>query len=177
MAKLSPLMIAPPLVFAGIAGLFAVGLTQDNDDSITSALVGQLAPEIVATPLGELPVFDSAALVDGEVKIVNIWASWCPPCRAEHPALMDLAADGVPVYGINKSDNDANAQAFLAELGDPFAAIVTDTNGRQSLDWGVVALPETFIIDGDGVVTFRFAGPIHRVMESTILPELALAAE
>ena len=103
------------------------------------------------------------------VKIVNFWASWCAPCRAEHPALIDLAGE-VPVYGVNRDVTPEDAIGFLDELGNPFSAVAFDPGGRKSLDWGVYGLPETFVIDGDGKVLFRFAGPIHRVMETTIWP-------
>jgi cytochrome c biogenesis protein CcmG/thiol:disulfide interchange protein DsbE len=171
MAKFSPLLFLPPLVFVGLAGLFAFGLMRDDPGVLLSALEGQQAPDIAAQPLGGLPTFDGSVFADGEVKIVNFWASWCPPCRAEHPALVGLSAN-LPIYGVNKSDMDDNALAFLAELGDPFAAVTVDANGREALDWGVTALPETFILNGEGKVILRFAGPIHRVMESTIYPAL-----
>ncbi|MFQ6552795.1 DsbE family thiol:disulfide interchange protein [Aestuariibius insulae] len=165
----------PAGVFGALAGLFLVGLLRDDPDALPSALVGQGVPDIAAEALPGYETFDSAVLREDGVKVVNFWASWCPPCRAEHPALMELAAEGVPIYGVNKSDQGGDAAGFLEELGNPYAAVTVDLRGRQSLDWGVVALPETFIVDGAGVVRFRFAGPIHGVMESTIRPELEAA--
>ena len=121
--------------------------------------------------------FSDATLRDGQVKLVNYWASWCAPCRAEHPNLEKLAQEGIPVYGINYKDKLANADAFLSELGDPYAAIGRDENGRMGLDWGVYGVPETYVIDGDGTIILRFAGPItQRVIESTIRPALEKAA-
>lgn len=171
---LRPMLLIPPLLFAAMAGLFLAGMM--GDDGIEeSQIVGRAAPEVPAEALGDHPGFDGSVFADGEVKIVNFWASWCPPCRAEHPALMDLAAAGVPIYGINKSDEGGDAEAFLAVLGNPYRAITVDPRGRASLGWGVIALPETFIVDGDGTVLLRFPGPIHGVMDSIILPELEAA--
>ncbi len=110
------------------------------------------------------------------MKLVNYWASWCAPCRVEHPTLEELAAEGVPIYGINYKDDPAKALAFLAELGNPYVAMGADASGRTALDWGVYGVPETFVIDGDGTVILRFAGPITgSVLEKTIRPALAAA--
>lgn len=175
--KLSPLMIAPPLIFAAIAGFFLAGIMQEGGSDLPSTFVDRLAPPLPDAPLANFPVPDHAAILsDGEVKIVNFWASWCPPCRAEHESLMQLAAQGVSIYGINKSDQPDDAMDFLDELGNPFAAIAVDPSGRQALEWGVAALPETFILDGEGRVILKFSGPIHGVMASTILPALEQAA-
>lgn len=113
------------------------------------------------------------------VKLVNFWASWCPPCRAEHPTLTELSRR-LPVYGVDLKDPEANAQAFLKEHGDPYHAIATDPNGRTAIDWGVTAPPETFIINGEGEVLYRFAGPMIREdYTNRFVPELekALATE
>lgn len=176
MAKISPLMLAPPLIFAALATVFAVGMLRDDPDALPSVFVGKQAPSIEAEALPGLESFDRAVLDQPGVKIVNFWASWCAPCRAEHPALMALSKT-LPVYGVNRDTTPEAALAFLGEMGDPFAAVTYDPGGRKSIDWGVYGLPETFILDGDGKVVLRFAGPIHRVMDSTILPAIAEAAE
>jgi len=176
MAKLSPMTIIPPLIFAAIAGMFLYGLLSDRARNLPSTLVGQLAPVPPTEGLPGQPLLEIEMLRDGQVKIVNFWASWCPPCRAEHASLMEIAATGIPVYGINKSDQVYNALAFLEELGNPYSAIAVDSSGRQSLDWGVAALPETFILDGDGRVVLKFSGPIQGVMDTIIWPTLELAA-
>jgi cytochrome c biogenesis protein CcmG/thiol:disulfide interchange protein DsbE len=93
---------------------------------------------------------------------VNFWASWCAPCRAEHPLLTEIAASGVPVIGVNYKDTPANALAFLDELGDPFASIGADRSGRTGLDWGIYGVPETFVVDADGTVLLRHPGPLTR---------------
>jgi cytochrome c biogenesis protein CcmG/thiol:disulfide interchange protein DsbE len=177
MARVAPLMLLPPLLFAGLAGLFAFGMFREDPDALPSARAGQTAPPVVLAALGDLPLFDDAALRAPGVKLVNFWASWCAPCRVEHPTLEALAAEGVTIYGINYKDDPARALAFLDELGDPYAAIGTDQSGRTALDWGLYGVPETYVIDGQGRVILRFAGPVtRRVLEATIRPAMAEAA-
>ncbi len=177
MAKLSPLLILPPALFAAVAGMFLWGMGRDNPDVLPSAFVGQYAPRVAVTPMAELPDFSDATLRDGKVKIVNFWASWCAPCRAEHPNLARLAAEGLPIYGVNYKDKPEAALSFLAELGNPFAAVGADESGRMGIDWGLYGVPESFVIDGQGRVVLRFPGPItERVMDSDIRPALAKAA-
>lgn len=177
MPRIPWLAIVPPVVFAGLAGLFLSGMYRDDPDALPSTLVGQPAPPVLLLPLGDLPTFDAATLADGEVKIVNYWASWCAPCRIEHPQLMQMKEEGIPIYGINYKDDSAKALAFLAELGDPYVAIGADKTGRTAIDWGVYGVPETFVIDGDGVVRLRFAGPVTGViLEKRIRPVLEAAS-
>lgn len=156
------LLILPPAIFLGLALLFWTGMQRDDPTALPSALAGQPAPALVLTALGDGPPPDDAALRAPGVKLVNFWASWCAPCRAEHPLLTEIAASGVPVIGVNYKDDPAKALAFLAELGDPYAAIGADAGGRVAIDWGLYGVPETFVIDGQGNVVLRFAGPITR---------------
>ena len=177
MAKVSPLMILPPVIFAGLAVLFIWGMGREDPDALPSALEGRQAPAVVVTQLGELPVFADADLRDGEVKLVNFWASWCAPCRVEHPNLEELAVEGVTIYGVNYKDKPEAARRFLNELGNPYAAIGADESGRMGIDWGLYGVPETFVIDGDGNIVLRFAGPVtERVLQSDILPAMKEAA-
>jgi len=175
MAKIYPLLMLPPLLFAGLAGMFIWGMNREDPSQLPTALAGQPAPHVVLEPLmGPLPT--DATLRDGEVKLVNYWASWCAPCRVEHPNLAALAAEGVAIYGINYKDEPAKALAFLEELGNPYAAIGADASGRMALDWGVYGVPETYVIDGEGTIILRFAGPItERVIEDQIRPALEKA--
>ncbi len=183
--RINLLLILPLAITLALVAGFGAALISNRQAktagidpaALPSAFIGAPAPALEAAPLGDFPTFASADLMaDGEVKIVNFWASWCPPCRAEHPALVQLAAEGVPVYGVNKSDQTDKALGFLAELGNPYRAITVDPNGRRSIDWGVVALPETFVLDGHGRVVLKFPGPIHGVMDTIIRPALAEAA-
>lgn len=177
MAKISPLMIAPPLIFGAFAVLAGIGMFREDPNALPSAREGQPAPPVVLTEFPGKPLFDDETLRNGEVKLVNYWASWCAPCRAEHPNLEALAAEGIPVYGINYKDKLSNAEAFLNDLGDPYTAMGRDEQGRMAIDWGLYGVPETYVIDGDGTIILRFAGPItQRVIASTIRPALEKAA-
>ncbi len=173
MARVSPLMLAPPLIFAGLAALFLLGLGRDNPNELPSAIQGKPAPAVVVEPLADWELLEDADLRGGSVKILNFWASWCAPCRVEHPTLMQLAEEGIPIYGVNYKDNATNAVGFLDELGTPYTAIGTDLDGRMALDWGVYGVPETYLIDGQGRVLLRFPGPVtQRVLSETIRPVL-----
>lgn len=179
MARISPLVALPPLAFAALAGIFLWGMGRDDPNSLPSTFVGREAPAVPQTTLpGKTQLTDEMLRQPG-VKLVNFWASWCPPCRAEHPTLTDLSKR-LPVYGIDLKDPEANAAAFLTEDGDPYHALATDPKGRAAIDWGVTAPPETFIIDGEGKVLYRHAGPLVREdYTNRFLPQLekALAAE
>lgn len=176
MARVSPLILLPPVIFAALAGLFAFGLYRANPDELPSAFIGLPAPPLPAEGLEGRPVLTDADLRDGQVTIVNYWASWCPPCRAEHPVLMDLAAQGYRVAGVNFRDEAPKALQYLTANGDPFFASAFDPSGRTSIDWGVTAPPETFLIGPDGTVLFRYVGPlVGSDYEQRFLPELAKA--
>jgi len=177
MARIPPLMILPPLVFAGIAAIFVLGVNRDDPDALPSALEGHQAAAVAVVPLGDLPTFTDAQLRDGKVKLVNFWASWCAPCRVEHPNLAKLKAEGVTIYGVNYKDKPAPALGFLKDLGNPYTAIGADESGRMGIDWGIYGVPETFIIDGAGKVVSRFPGPItERVMNDVIRADMKKAA-
>lgn len=176
MARISPLMLAPPLIFAGLAVLFFVGMNRDDPNALPYARTGQTAPGLDLTQLGDQPPFDDATLRQPGVKLVNYWASWCAPCRAEHATLELLAEEGMPIYGANYKDDPEKALGFLAELGDPYAALGADETGRTALEWGLYGVPETYVIDSDGIVFLRFAGPITKsILQSTIRPAIEAA--
>ncbi|MGB7242388.1 MAG: DsbE family thiol:disulfide interchange protein [Sulfitobacter sp.] len=180
MAKISPLMLAPPLIFAGFVGLAFVGMFREDPSGLPSTLVGQAAPAITDVALADYPAVTPEDLKTGTVTLVNFWASWCPPCRAEHPRLLQMQSEGIPIIGVNFKDTKGPASSYLADDGNPFLSVAFDPQGRTAIDWGVTAPPETFILDGDGTVLFRFAGPlVGSDYEQRFLPALteALALE
>ncbi|KIN66736.1 Thiol:disulfide interchange protein [Sulfitobacter donghicola DSW-25 = KCTC 12864 = JCM 14565] len=169
-------MIAPPLIFAAFVGLAAVGMFRDDPDGLPSTLVGQAAPNIPEKGLADFPQATADMLATGEVTLVNFWASWCPPCRAEHPKLLEMQADGMNIVGINFKDTARAATKYLIDDDNPFSGVAFDPEGRTAIDWGVTAPPETFILDGDGTILFRFAGPlIGSDYEQRFLPALLAA--
>jgi cytochrome c biogenesis protein CcmG/thiol:disulfide interchange protein DsbE len=173
MAKISPLMIAPPAIFAGLAVMFYVGMYRDGKGDLESVFLGKPAPSIETT--AELPGFPAVVqsdLANGDVTLVNFWASWCPPCRAEHPKLLELA-ESHTIIGVNFKDTAGAATKYLNDDGNPFKGVAFDPKGRTAIDWGVTAPPETFILDGEGTVLYRFAGPlIGSDFEQRFMPEL-----
>ena len=176
MARISPLMIAPPLIFAAFAALAYIGMYRDDPQGLPSTRIGEPAPPITDATLGDYPGVTPEMLAGGEVTLVNFWASWCPPCRAEHPRLLQMQAEGMQIVGVNFKDRAGDALTYLGKDGNPFAGVAFDPNGRAAIDWGVTAPPETFILDGDGTVLFRFAGPlVGSDYEQRFLPALNAA--
>ena len=160
----------PVLVFAGLIAGFYYGLQIDST-VLPSALIDQPAPRFALPPLpGEEHGFSSADLA-GHISLVNTFASWCTPCRAEHPVLNALArTKRVPIYGIDYKDKQDAAQAWIAELGNPYTRIGAD-DGRVGIDWGIYGVPETFIVDKDGRIRYKHVGPLTEAdVELTILP-------
>jgi cytochrome c biogenesis protein CcmG/thiol:disulfide interchange protein DsbE len=159
----------PGLVFLGLAILFLLRLGSGDPSRVPSALIGRPVPSFslpaVEGLLAEgvpVPGLASGDL-QGRVSVVNVWASWCGPCRDEHPLLMDLAEDrAIRLVGINQKDNSENARRFLGQFGNPFAAVGNDANGRASIDFGVYGVPETFIVGPDGTIRHKHIGPLSR---------------
>ena len=175
MARISPLVILPPVIFAALAGLFLGGLYREDPDTLPSEQEGFAAPQITTISVGDLPSFEMSDLTTGGPKVLNFWASWCAPCRVEHPYIMALSND-VPVYGVNRDRTAEQAKGFLDELGNPYAGVVADPRNRQSIEWGVYALPETFVIDGNGLVVLHLRGPINEPLyKNRILPAIEAA--
>ena len=153
------LMLLPPLIFAALALTFWLGM-QNNSEDLPSVFIDKQAPAVLTSALPGIPGLTDADLRNGQVTVVNFWASWCPPCRAENPTLLALSGEGVRVVGVNMMDDPARALEFLQQDGNPFQAIATDPKGRMRIDWGVTAPPETFILRGDGTIAFKFIGPL-----------------
>ena len=174
--RIKPLMLLPPLLFLALAGIFLSGLLRDRPDELPSTFIGQQAPALPLAGLAGFPPLADADLRAGQVTVVNFWASWCPPCRAEHPVLLKMAASGIRVAGVNFKDTAAQATEYLTEGGNPFFGLGFDPKGRVAIDWGITAPPETFIIGGDGRVLFKFIGPlVGSDYEQRFLPALTAA--
>ncbi|MEM9762954.1 MAG: DsbE family thiol:disulfide interchange protein [Pseudomonadota bacterium] len=168
----SRLVLLLPLAGFGLLGAAFFWGLWNNDDRLPSTLIGKPVPEFALPPIEGRQEGLSSADLQRQVSLVNVWASWCVPCRAENPLLVELAEAGtVPIYGINYKDDPEGALAFLKELGDPFTRIGADRSGRAAIDWGVYGLPETFVIDAEGRIAYKHVGPFdRRSLEGDILP-------
>lgn len=158
------LLFLPLAVLAAVLGFLLQGLTSGREpDAIPSALIGRAAPAFELPPIEgvDVPGLSTADLASGEVTALNVFASWCVPCRAEHAVLTELAErEGLRLLGLNYRDEPEDAAAFLAELGNPYERIGADVTGRTGIEWGVTGVPETFLVGPDGTVLYRHAGPI-----------------
>ena len=172
MAK--PLMFLPPILFAGLAAMFYLGMQRDDPNALPSTMIGREAPAMNLVQLGDKPLLTDAGLREPGIKLVNFWGSWCVSCRVEHPMLMKMATEmGITFHGINYDDPPDRALAYLAEEGNPFTLVGQDVTGRNKLDWGVYGAPETFIVDGEGKILYRHAGPItEQDLERVFLPAM-----
>ncbi|WP_293717383.1 DsbE family thiol:disulfide interchange protein [Stappia sp.] len=177
-----PVMALLPLVvFSLLAVLFLFQLVSGKDTSeVPSALIGKPAPEFTLPPVPELtrdgaavPGVSRADLL-GKVSVVNVFASWCAPCRQEHPLLEELARSGkAQMIGINYKDKPENARRFLGSLGNPYDLVGADDKGRAAIDWGVYGVPETFIVDAAGTIRYKFIGPLSpESYQDVFLPQL-----
>ncbi len=165
------LYLLPIAVVAILVALFWIGLDPERDKSmLPSALVGKPAPAVDLPALAEGAPRLTLDSFKGQLVAINFFASWCLPCRAEHPVLKELTTElGIPVIGIAWKDKPEASRAFLAELGDPYAATGTDESGRTGIDFGITGIPETFLVDANGIVTYRFAGPLSPEALSDVL--------
>jgi cytochrome c biogenesis protein CcmG/thiol:disulfide interchange protein DsbE len=169
------LFLAPVLVFAGLVVYFATPLLRGTDPSvIPSPLIDKPVPIFDLPPLPGYHKGVSSDDLKGKVQIVNIFASWCIPCRAEAPILMALSKNtDVPIWGIDQKDKPEDALEYLKELGDPYTAIGADSDRHVSIDWGAYGAPETFIVDAEGRIRYKQAAPITQAdLQDTILPLL-----
>ncbi|WP_274423362.1 DsbE family thiol:disulfide interchange protein [Chelativorans sp. YIM 93263] len=156
------LLLLPLLAFLALSAVFLVQLVSGRDSSVVpSALIDEPAPQIELPPLegSNLPGL-SPEDFSGNVTLVNVWGSWCVPCRQEHPLLMQLAEDErIRIVGLNYKDQPQNALRFLGDLGNPYDAIGVDRNGRAAIEWGVYGVPETFLVGPDGAIRYKHVGP------------------
>jgi cytochrome c biogenesis protein CcmG, thiol:disulfide interchange protein DsbE len=167
----------PLIALVALVAIFAFSINRDPS-LVRSVLIDKPAPVFAMDAVPELgvPGFATETL-KGAVTVVNVFASWCIPCRDEHPLLMTLKdISDVRLFGINQNDAPENARAFLAELGNPYDAVGADRNRRVSIDWGVYGVPETFVVDANGIITFKHVGPLSPdAFENELLPAIAAA--
>lgn len=179
--RIPVLVLLPVIIFSALAALFLFQLTMGNDPSkIPSVLIGRPAPDTSLPPVEDLAPdgvqlegFNKADLM-GKVSVVNVFASWCAPCRQEHPILQDLATrDGFQMIGINYKDKPENARRFLGSLGNPYDRVGSDPDGRAAIEWGVYGIPETYIVDATGTIRYKYIGPLSpETYQEEFLPQL-----
>lgn len=167
----------PLALLLGLGALFFVQMEKPNEGGrLPSALIGKPAPQIELAGLEPSQGFGPKDLADGQVKLINFWASWCAPCRIEHPMFARLKGR-VAVWGVNYKDKPENALGFLDELGDPFERIAVDADGRAALEWGVYGVPETYIVDGEGRIVWKHVGELTpEAIRNDILPAIERAS-
>jgi len=178
--------LLPLLVFVGLAAVFAVQLLSGKDSSaIPSALIGKQAPQ-TNLPAVEGLMRDGVPVpglnsddFKGKLTLVNVWGSWCVPCRQEHPLLMEIAKDSrIRLVGLNYKDQPENARRFLGDLGNPFAAVGADRAGRSAIEWGVYGVPETFLVGPDGKIIYKHVGPFTpESVRDDLMPAVAKAVQ
>lgn len=177
-------VLVPVLVFAGLAAIFMTGLKSGDPSKLPSALINQPAPQFDLPALQGLtidgaavPGLASPSLAQGRITLVNVWASWCGPCREEHPQLMELAKrDDIDLAGLNYKDQRENALRFLNALGNPYTSVGVDGNGRAAVDWGVYGVPETFVVNGKGTIVYKYTGPItEQALREEVIPAIEKA--
>jgi cytochrome c biogenesis protein CcmG, thiol:disulfide interchange protein DsbE len=168
----------PIILFAALAGIFALQLVSGKDTAeLPSTLIGKPAPLTDLPPLDPKSPGLKSADFKGRVTVLNVFASWCVPCREEAAALVEFAKDQrFTLAGLNYKDRPAKAAAFLAEFGNPFAVIGADVSGRAGIDWGVYGVPETYVIGKDGTIRFKFVGPLDEASwKASVLPQVEKA--
>ncbi|MGA1833138.1 DsbE family thiol:disulfide interchange protein [Rhizobium wenxiniae] len=178
------LALIPLAVFLGFAAI-AGKMLYDQDvngldvSAIPSALIGKTSPSLALPPLeGSNTAALTDAAVKGKLTLVNVFASWCVPCRQEHPILKQLANDSrLNIVGINYKDRNDNALRFLGELGNPYKAIGVDPNGKAAIDWGVYGIPESYLVGPDGTILYKKVGPFdERSLTQQLLPAIEKAS-
>ncbi|MDN5849795.1 MAG: DsbE family thiol:disulfide interchange protein [Nitrococcus sp.] len=167
------LLFLPLILFGAMALMLGLGLTSDPSQ-VESPLVGKPAPEFQVPGLRNPGSSVQLSDFEGEVALINVWASWCTTCRQEHPYLMALSENGVPIYGIDYKDERSKAISWLERYGSPYQAVGFDRKGEVGMDWGVYGVPETYVIDRNGVIRYKHTGAITaRSLNETLQPLIA----
>ena len=170
------LILVPIIILVSLFALFGAMILRGDKGPRPSRLVGQSASSFSLEALQSGKIV-SLADYKGQPVVINFFASWCTPCRVEHPILMDMQAQGITIIGINYKDKPEAARAFIEQLGNPFTAIGQDQNGRTGIDYGITGVPETFVIGADGKVLASWASPLdQRIVQNRILPALMQTA-
>jgi cytochrome c biogenesis protein CcmG, thiol:disulfide interchange protein DsbE len=173
------IFLLPVAGFAVIAFFMFHSLIAPSPDVLPSALINKLAPTLALAAMdGTTPGFTSGDLASGHVTVVNYFASWCVPCRMESDQLMALSKEpGLALYGIDYEEHEPGAgRTFLNELGNPFSRIVADSTGTEGMEWGVYGVPETYVVDGKGIIRFKLVGPLTPdALTKQVLPAIAQA--
>ena len=164
------LLALPAAGFTGLAGMFAVGLNRDPS-KLPSMFIGQKVPEFNLPPVKSRILGLASSNLVGKVSLVNVFASWCVACRAEHPIFMRLSQDKtVPIHGINYKDAPDDAAQWLNTLGDPYTRTAAIIDGRVAINWGVYGVPETFVVGADGIIAYKHIGAVTpETLSTTIL--------
>jgi cytochrome c biogenesis protein CcmG/thiol:disulfide interchange protein DsbE len=163
--------LIPLAIFVVLVVFLAIGLGHDPHE-VPSPLINKPAPAFRLAQLHDSSKTFSAEEMRGRVWLLNVWASWCVSCRDEHPVLVELSKTGqIPIYGLNYKDKRQDGMAWLAELGNPYVLSAQDSDGRVGIDYGVYGVPETYLIDKNGVIRFKQIGPVTpEVLQTKILP-------
>jgi cytochrome c biogenesis protein CcmG/thiol:disulfide interchange protein DsbE len=152
--------LLPAAVFVALVGFFFVGLHRDKSE-LPSPLIGKPAPHFELTLVEDPDKTIGTSSLQGKPFVLNVWGSWCIACRQEHPVLLQIAQRGeVPLIGLDWNDDRAKAQRWLRQLGNPYAATAFDGEGRTAIDWGVYGAPETFLVDANGIIVYKYIGPL-----------------
>ncbi len=183
-AKPKATLVLPLILVLALLIFLFIALRTGEPSRLPSALIGKPVPEFslpgipnVLGDYGPASGLSSGAFKTGKVSVLNVWASWCAPCLAEHAQLIELSRQGVPVYSINYKDKPEAARRFLSSHGNPFRSIGADENGLTAIDFGVYGVPETFVIDGLGRIAYRYPGPISPdVLADKIMPAIQKAS-
>ncbi len=178
-------LLLPLVLVAILLAFLFVALRSGEPSRLPSALIGKPVPDFALPAIpnvlggsGPVPGLSSAAFKTGKVSLLNVWATWCAPCMEEHPLLIELSQQGIPIYSINYKDKPEAARRFLASHGNPFRAIGADESGFTAIDFGVYGVPETFVIAGDGRIAYRFPGPLSpEILADKIMPALKKAEQ